>query len=104
MGGRFLNNYRLLGTTLYVTLEPCIMCVGAILNARIYRLVYGAADKKKIKYSDEVYLKNILRGLIINNRILVTDGILENECSVRLNNFFVQKRKKFRSKKILKYL
>lgn len=95
MGGRCFSNYRLLGTTLYVTLEPCIMCIGAILHARIYRLVCGAVDKK----SNAILLKNMLRYFMNKHRILLINGVLENECSMQLNNFFLQKRKKFVNKK-----
>lgn len=98
MGGRCFNNYRLLGTTLYVTLEPCIMCIGAILHARIYRLVYGAADTKS-NQSNTISLQNMLRHFMNKHHVLVTTGVLENECSMQLNKFFLQKRKKFFNKK-----
>lgn len=98
MGGKFLNNYRLLKTTLYVTLEPCIMCVGAIMHARIYRLVYGAIDNKFRYYRSRTWLKNIM----VKHRILLTTGILEKECAVQLINFFIQKRKYYRSKNFIK--
>lgn len=87
MGGRVLNNYRLLGTILYTTLTPCLMCIGAMIHARVYRLVCGAMNKK-------IRLDDIFQCSTINHRILLTTGILENECSILLNNFFIHKRKK----------
>lgn len=90
MGGEFLGNYRLLKTTLYVTLEPCIMCLGALIHARIFRLVYGAFNSQ-VKY--RVLLTTIFRYFLINRRIFLTTGILEKECASLLNNFFKRKRK-----------
>lgn len=100
MGGGFLGNYRLLGTTLYVTLEPCMMCVGAILHARIYRLVCGAIDNK-IECKRRMWLRNILQNLITSHRILLTTSILEKECAMRLSNFFIKKRKSYWNKNIV---
>ncbi|URJ25017.1 tRNA adenosine(34) deaminase TadA [Candidatus Blochmannia ocreatus (nom. nud.)] len=89
-GGKFLNNYRLLDTTLYVTLEPCIMCIGAIIHARIYRLVCGAKNNK-IGYTT-TYLKNMLQHPTKNHNISLTTGILEQECANQLNYFFKRQR------------
>ncbi len=89
-GASILNNYRLPGTTLYVTLEPCIMCVGAMLHARINRLVYGTPDPKSGAISS-VY--NIGTDGLLNHNIKITGPVLENECSSVLKNFFSKKRK-----------
>jgi len=71
------GNYRLPGTTLYVTLEPCDMCVGAMFHARVARVVYGAKDPKK---------------LVLKNSVIVEGGILAQECGSILSNFFAGKR------------
>ncbi|MGP1959041.1 MAG: tRNA adenosine(34) deaminase TadA [Arsenophonus sp. NC-CH8-MAG3] len=86
--GRYLQNYRLLNTTLYVTLEPCIMCAGAIIHARISRLVYGAFDKKTGAAGSIIDVFNHPK---MNHRILVLGGILAEECSAILSNFFQQR-------------
>jgi len=84
-----INNYRLSGATLYVTLEPCIMCYGAIINSRISKLVFGAFDSKNgvsrsiIKLHEENYFNHIPE---------VEGGVLEEECSLILKNFFKGKR------------
>ncbi len=82
---RFLNNYRLLDTTLYVTLEPCVMCVGAMLHARIKRLVFGAYDPKTGAVGS---VFNLLSDKRHNHLVDVTGGILEKECSKKLQEFF----------------
>lgn len=91
MGGIYLDNYRLLKTTLYVTLEPCVMCIGAVLHARVYRLVCGAKDKK-IGCVD-LWLKYTQNNPVINHKILINTGILETVCSTRIKKFFKFKRK-----------
>lgn len=80
-----LNNYRLINTTLYVTLEPCMMCVGAMLHARIKRLVFGADDPK----SGAVQL---LDNKQLNHKIIYQGGILAAECGALLTDFFKQRR------------
>ena len=72
-----LNNYRLTGATLYVTLEPCDMCVGAMFHARIARAVYGATDPKK---------------LVLKNKVAIEGGVLAAECGALLTGFFAAKR------------
>ena len=72
-----LGNYRLTGATLYVTLEPCDMCVGAMFHARIARAVYGATDPKK---------------LVLKNKVSLQGGVLAAECGVILTEFFAAKR------------
>lgn len=90
MGGKFLKNYRLLNVTLYVTLEPCIMCIGAIIHARIYRLVCGAKDNK-IGWIT-LWFKYILNHPMINHKIFVKTSVLEKLCATKINNFFALKR------------
>ena len=85
-----LNNYRLPGTTLYVTLEPCVMCVGAMLHARISRLVYGAIDPKSGAVSS-VY--NIGSDGLLNHNMEIAGPVLEQRCALMLKNFFAEKRK-----------
>ena len=89
-----LNNYRLPGTTLYVTLEPCIMCMGAILHARIERLVYGATDPKSGAVTS---IYNIGSDGLLNHNVKVTGGILEHECGSMLKVFFRERRKALKS-------
>ena len=83
------GNYRLVDTTLYVTLEPCVMCVGAIVHARVARLVYGAADPKTGAI-ESVF--RLLEGEHHNHRVAVTGGVLGAECGERLREFFRAKR------------
>lgn len=80
-----IGNYRLPETTLYVTLEPCIMCMGAIIHARIQRLVFGALDPKTGAASSRYAIG--ADGLL-NHRLEITGGILEEECSQLLKDFF----------------
>ncbi|NOY62390.1 MAG: tRNA adenosine(34) deaminase TadA [Gammaproteobacteria bacterium] len=87
--GAQIENYRLCNTTLYVTLEPCTMCVGAMIHARIGRLVYGAADAKTGAVASAYQL---LDQGGHNHRIQVTAGILADECSQRLSDFFKMRR------------
>ncbi|MDX1824731.1 MAG: tRNA adenosine(34) deaminase TadA [Thiohalomonadales bacterium] len=87
-----LGNYRLLDTTLYVTLEPCVMCAGAIIHARVKRVVYGAADPKT-GAAGSVF--NILNSEQHNHRVSITSGVLEQECSTLLKDFFQARRNKF---------
>jgi tRNA(adenine34) deaminase len=72
-----LKNYRLTGATLYVTLEPCDMCVGAMFHARIARAVYGATDPKK---------------LVLKNKVALEGGVLAQECGAVLTQFFASRR------------
>ena len=84
-----LNNYRLPETTLYVTLEPCVMCVGAMLHARIKRLVFGATDPKT---GAVISVFKILDEKTLNHRIQYQHGILTNECGKILSAFFKLRR------------
>jgi len=83
------GNYRLPETTLYVTLEPCIMCMGAILHARIQRLVFGALDPKTGAVQSRY---TIGTDDLLNHRLEITSGILEVECSQMLKDFFRERR------------
>ena len=80
-----LGNYRLLGTTLYVTLEPCSMCLGALIHARVQRLVFGAFDPRSGAVKSVFQLLDDSR---INHHILWTGGILADECTFLLQHFF----------------
>ena len=84
-----MNNYRLNGCTLYVTLEPCAMCAGAILHARIARLVYGAPDPKAGACGSVLSVMNHPQ---LNHKVEVVSGILANECGALLTNFFRARR------------
>ena len=84
-----LGNYRLPGCKLYVTLEPCAMCVGAMLHARIARLVYGAADPKTGACGSVIDLFAEPR---LNHHASVTAGVMDEECATLLRDFFAVKR------------
>jgi len=84
-----LGGWRLSGCTVYVTIEPCPMCAGAIYQARIERLVYGAADDKAGAAGT---LMDITRDPRLNHRTEVTAGVLENECAEVLREFFSGRR------------
>ncbi len=83
------GNYRLVGCEIYVTLEPCVMCAGAIMHARIGRVVYGAADPKTGACGSVVDLFVDSR---LNHHATVVPGVLAEECSARLRVFFSQRR------------
>jgi tRNA(adenine34) deaminase len=83
------GNYRLTGTTLYVTLEPCAMCAGAMVHARVARLVYGAADPKT-GAAGSVF--DLTRADALNHRLEVEGGVLAEECGGLLREFFSRKR------------
>ncbi|MBN1473616.1 MAG: tRNA adenosine(34) deaminase TadA [Syntrophaceae bacterium] len=84
-----LGNYRLNCASLYVTLEPCVMCAGAIIQARLSRLIFGARDPKT---GAVVSLYNILTDERLNHQVEITEGILSDECGEILSRFFRQKR------------
>ena len=87
--GKIQENYRLTGTSLYVTLEPCAMCLGAMMDARVERIVYGAHDPKTgVCGSSE----NLIDANCFNHKIDLVSGILENECKQLLKNFFISRR------------
>jgi tRNA(adenine34) deaminase len=86
---RHLGNYRLPGCDLYVTLEPCVMCSGAIIHARIARVIFGARDPKTGACGSVV---NLFEETRLNYHAQVTDGVLAAECGALLTNFFAAKR------------
>ena len=88
-GSRKLGNYRLAGTTLYVTVEPCSMCAGGMIQARVPRLVYGCDDPKGGAVRSCFVMLNHPR---LNHRVEVIAGILGNECAAILQSFFAARR------------
>jgi len=84
-----VGNYRLIGTTLYVTLEPCIMCAGSIIQARIQRVVFGADDPKG---GGVVSLYGILDDKRLNHSVEVKSGVKKDACAEILSRFFREKR------------
>ena len=87
--GQYLENYRLCDTTLYVTLEPCVMCAGAMLHARVRRLVIGASDPKTGATGSVL---NVLQGTHTFHEIEVVHGVLESQCSNQIRDFFRRRR------------
>ena len=84
-----INNYRLLNTTLYVTVEPCIMCMGAIVHARISKLVFGTGDPK---WGAAGSLYNFAEDDRLNHRVAITNGVCQQECLRLMQEFFRGKR------------
>ncbi|MGC7560497.1 tRNA adenosine(34) deaminase TadA [Pasteurella sp. PK-2025] len=95
-GGQRLQNYRLLNTTLYVTLEPCTMCAGAILHSRIKRLVFGATDYKTGAVGSRFHFFDDYK---MNHVIEITAGVLQEECSQKLSAFFQKRREQQKAAK-----
>jgi tRNA(adenine34) deaminase len=89
-GGRSLGSYRLTGTTLYVTLEPCVMCASAIVHARVGRVVFGAWDAKAGAAGSTV---NVFTLPSMNHRVDVFGGVLMEESASLLNDFFESRRR-----------
>lgn len=94
--GQVVENYRLLDTTLYVTLEPCAMCAGAMVHSRIARVVFGARDEKTGAAGTVV---NLMQHPAFNHQVEVTAGVLAEACSAQLSRFFKRRREE---KKALK--
>ncbi len=88
-GSRILRNYRLSGCTIYVTLEPCVMCAGAMVHARLARVVHGATDPKGGGVSS---LYQVGTDGLLNHRFLVTGGVLAEEAAGLLQKFFRERR------------
>lgn len=84
-----LENYRLLGTTLYVTLEPCPMCAGALVHARVERIVFAAPDPRAGACGS---VFDLTRGDVLNHRIEVSGGVREKESAELLRAFFAERR------------
>ena len=89
-GGMKEDNYRLTGTSLYVTLEPCAMCIGAMMHARVERVIYGAHDPKTGACGSSV---NLIEANCFNHKIDLVSGVLENQCGELLRKFFISRRK-----------
>lgn len=87
--GQRLQNYRMLNTTLYVTLEPCTMCAGAILHSRIKRLVFGASDYKTGAVGSRFHFFDEYK---MNHYLEITGGVLQQQCSEKLSHFFQKRR------------
>lgn len=90
-GGRLLGGWRLPATTLYVTIEPCPMCAGALVQARVKRLVYGASDPKA--WADR-NLREIVQNPGLNHRVEVTGGVLAAEAAALMRQFFRDRRRR----------
>jgi tRNA(adenine34) deaminase len=84
-----IGNYRLTGCDLFVTLEPCMMCAGAIMHARIARLIFGAADPKTGACGSVI---DLFAEAALNHHTIVSKGVLAVECGARLKTFFSQRR------------
>ena len=89
--GKQLNNYRFPDTTLYVTLEPCTMCLGAMIHARVSRIVFGAYDQKTGVCGS---CTDLSTSQCFNHTIAIEGGVLENDCKQLLQQFFKNRRKK----------
>ena len=90
-----IGNYRLLNSTIFTTIEPCAMCAGALVNARVKRLVYGAKDERF--GAVETHFR-ICDSAILNHQIEIEDGVLAEECRALMQNFFREKRKNMKLK------
>lgn len=88
-GSRKLGNYRLAGTTLYVTIEPCSMCAGAVVQARVRRLVYGCAEPKGGAVES---CFEMLSHPVLNHQVDVTAGVMRSECAALIQSFFAARR------------
>jgi len=95
-GARQLQNYRLLDTTLYVTLEPCAMCAGLLVHSRIGRLVFGAYDAKTGAVGS---VMDLVQHPALNHQLLVSGGVLAEECGAKLSEFFRKRRQQHKQQK-----
>ena len=86
---RQMGNYRLPGTTLYVTVEPCTMCAGALVHARVERLVFGAREPKAGAVRSAA---RVLDGAHLNHKVAVVEGVLAEECAELMTSFFARRR------------
>jgi tRNA(adenine34) deaminase len=86
-----IGNYRLTDTTLYTTIEPCVMCAGALVNARVKKLVYGARDER---FGGVETRFRLCDSDVLNHRIELVSGVLENDCRELMQDFFRHKRLK----------
>jgi tRNA(adenine34) deaminase len=92
-----VQNYRLVGSTIYVTLEPCTMCVGALVHARIARLVFGTAESKA---GAVVSKSQLLDNDYFNHQVDYSGGLMAQQCQHQLSNFFVMRREQKRQEKL----
>ena len=97
-GAKNIQNYRLLNTTLYVTLEPCTMCAGAILHSRIKRLVFGTSDYKTGAIGSRFHFFDDYK---MNHTLEITSGVLAEDCSQKLSTFFQKRRAEKKIEKAL---
>ncbi len=93
---RHIQNYRLIDATLYVTLEPCSMCAGMLVHARVKRVVFGAWDAKTGAAGS---VMNLLQHPSLNHHIEIVPGVLADECANKLSRFFQQRRKEIKAAK-----
>ena len=91
-----LNRWRLSGLTLYVTIEPCAMCAGALVNSRIDRLVYGSTESK---FGAVESIFNVVNHRLLNHRLSVTAGVLEDDCRQLMKDFFRMRREQNKQNK-----
>ena len=99
--GKVLNNYRLIDCTLYVTLEPCSMCAGMLVHARVKRVVFGAKDAKTGAAGS---VMNLLQHPALNHHLEIVSGVLADECADKLSGFFRKRRKEIKAAKKAKRL
>jgi tRNA(adenine34) deaminase len=97
VGAELLNNYRLPGCELYVTLEPCLMCSGAMMHARLSRVIFGASDAKTGTCGS---VMNVFDHTQLNHHTQVTSGVLAEQCSNMLKAFFAERRQLAQQKKL----
>jgi len=95
--GQNMQNYRLIDCTLYVTLEPCAMCAGALVHARVKRLVYGAGDYKT-GAAGSVF--NLVQSVQLNHQLEVTAGIFAEQCAAKISAFFKRRRLETKAQKV----
>lgn len=88
--GLALKNHRLTGCSLFVTIEPCAMCAGALVHARIERLIFGASDPKAGAVES---IMQVLAHPALNHKVAVTSGVLAEECSAMMKSFFAERRR-----------
>lgn len=91
-----INNYRLVDCDLYVTLEPCTMCAGAIVHSRVRRLIFGASEPKA---GAVISVTQVLAQPQMNHRVEVTEGVLEQECSTVISDFFRARRQQIKEER-----
>jgi tRNA(adenine34) deaminase len=95
LAARKVNNYRLADAVVYSTIEPCVMCAGALIQARVRRLVYGARDERAGAVVSQF---RVCDTNFLNHRIEVTEGVLEEECRAIMQEFFRERRENLRMK------